>query len=72
MRAQGYDAPTDHGGLGGSVVWTNQEVDIGYHNRYGAEEEDHEYGVMATPRGPLNNSRQADLSYRGGGGVFRD
>tara|TARA_R110002060_G_scaffold20347_1_gene27709 strand:- start:65 stop:337 length:273 start_codon:yes stop_codon:yes gene_type:complete len=38
VKSEGYEAPEDQRdiGLGGGL---EQEMDIGYHNRYGAEEE---------------------------------
>jgi hypothetical protein len=62
VRSAGYEVPVDQRTLStgtGSTSW--QEQDIGYHNRYGAEEE---------TSGPLEAEEQRDMGYHNR--FFRD
>ena len=55
VRSAGYEEPVDQKTLSmgtGSTTW--QEQDIGYHNRYGAEED---------TRGPLEAEEQRNMGY---------
>jgi hypothetical protein len=54
------------------MIWTNEhEQDIGYHNRYGAEELDESVPSLAGPLGGHSEREgEPELTYRGGG--FRD
>lgn len=57
VRTAGYDAPLDQRAVStgsGAPVW--EEQDIGYHNRYGAEEAE-------TTHGPLEAEEQRDMGY---------
>lgn len=54
-RAAGYETPREQSTVStGSGVAAWQEQDIGYHNRYGAEEQTH---------GPLEGDEQRDMGY---------
>jgi len=59
VRTAGYEVPVDQKTVStgtGSTTWQEQEQeqDIGYHNRYGAEEE---------TSGPLEAEEQRDMGY---------
>jgi len=61
VRSQGYEAPPEENAPGASVF----EQDIGYHNRYGKNDDE---GLEATPHGPLEDSQslsqaQHDMGY---------
>lgn len=62
VRSEGYDAPKDQAAVSTTLF---EEADIGYHNRYGAEEEQRE----AVPHSPLDE-RQRDMGYHNR--FFRD
>jgi len=49
VRSAGYEAPSEENAPGGSVF----EQDIGYHNRYGTEDEQHEAMSL---NGPLKET----------------
>ncbi len=59
VRSEGYKAPREQSGVG-SAAW--EEQDIGYHNRYGADEGE-------GTRGPLESER-VDMGYHNR--FFRD
>jgi len=64
VRAAGYEAPIEENAPGGSVF----EQDIGYHNRYGAEDEQFEATSL---HGPLDDGgQQHDMGYHNQ--FFRD
>ncbi len=56
VRTEGYEAPKEQSDVstGETGVAFEEEQDIGYHNRYGAEEE---------TNGPLDEKR--DMGYHG-------
>lgn len=56
VRSEGYDAPKDQAAVGTAVFG---EADIGYHNRYGAEEEERE----VVPHSPLEERQRGDMGY---------
>jgi hypothetical protein len=61
VRTEGYEVPREQGATnstGSTMAW--QEQDIGYHNRYGAEE----------PHGPLDGEEIKDMGYHNR--FFRD
>ncbi|KAH8601064.1 hypothetical protein B0O99DRAFT_503176 [Bisporella sp. PMI_857] len=59
VRSEGYEAPLEENAPGGSVF----DSDIGYHNRYGADD-DHVH-IAASPHGFLDSkpSPQHDMGY---------
>jgi hypothetical protein len=64
VRSAGYEAPNEENAPGGSVF----EQDIGYHNRYGTEDEQHEATSL---NGPLNETPvKHDMGYHNQ--FFRD
>jgi len=56
VRSEGYDAPKDQAATSTAV---SDEADIGYHNRYGAEEEERE----VVPHSPLDERQRGDMGY---------
>ncbi|TVY83715.1 hypothetical protein LSUE1_G002568 [Lachnellula suecica] len=65
VRSEGYEAPREQAvtnSTGSTMAWQEQEQDIGYHNRYGAE--DHQ------PHGPLDAEEIKDMGYHNR--FFRD
>jgi len=64
VRSEGYDAPKDQTAVTSTLF---DEGDIGYHNRYGTEDEERE----AVPHSPLEQRRgEGDMGYHGQ--FFRD
>ena len=55
-RSQGYDAPKDQAAVSSAVFG---ETDIGYHNRYAAEEDERE----AVTHSPLEERQRGDMGY---------
>lgn len=55
VRSEGYNAPKDQASVSATSF---EEADIGYHNRYGAEEEERH----AVAHSPLDE-RQTDMGY---------
>jgi len=58
VRNSGYEAPREQSAFSTAsqpLAWQEQEADIGYHNRYGAEEE--------TTHGPLDSQQERDMGY---------
>ena len=56
VRSKGYDAPKDQAAVSTTLF---EESDIGYHNRYGAEEDERE----AVPHSPLDTRQKVDMGY---------
>lgn len=56
VRSEGYDAPKDQAAVSTTLF---DESDIGYHNRYGVEEEERE----AVPHSPLDRRQKVDMGY---------
>lgn len=56
IRSEGYETPREQGATAGnaSTIEWQEEQDIGYHNRYGAEE----------PHGPLDAEEIKDMGYQ--------
>lgn len=55
VRSEGYDVPRERTiSTGSGGAWQEQEQDIAYHNRYGAEEETH---------GPLESDERRDMGF---------
>ena len=55
VRSEGYDAPKDQAAVSSAVY---DESDIGYHNRYGAEDE-----REAVAHSPLEERQRGDMGY---------
>ena len=56
VRSEGYDAPKDQAAVSNTVL---EETDIGYHSRYGAEEEERE----VVSHSPLEERHRGDMGY---------